>query len=206
MAERAHKEPTMEEILSSIRKIIADGDRPAAVMAEPANEYEPDAPGEPGEELGLVYDDLHPDVFPDLRSETDFEADDVEAKEDFMVFTDLPDLEADMDFQSGFDGPALSVEQGHVDPPVLPTEETPSGPAHVQPLTDIRTAETAAGYLAKLLSEINFDPKAAGEQTIDALVRELLRPMMKEWLDENLAEIVEQQVEAEVRRIASMAR
>jgi cell pole-organizing protein PopZ len=57
-----------------------------------------------------------------------------------------------------------------------------------------------------LLSEINFDPKAAGEQTIDALVRELLRPMMKEWLDENLAEIVEQQVETEVRRIASMAR
>ena len=34
MAEQAQKEPTMEEILSSIRKIIADDDAPAAEAAD----------------------------------------------------------------------------------------------------------------------------------------------------------------------------
>jgi cell pole-organizing protein PopZ len=34
----------------------------------------------------------------------------------------------------------------------------------------------------------------------------MLRPMIKEWLDANLASIVEEKVEAEVERISRMAR
>jgi hypothetical protein len=37
-------------------------------------------------------------------------------------------------------------------------------------------------------------------------VRELLRPMMKEWLDANLPAIVEAKVEAELNRIARLSR
>ena len=40
---------------------------------------------------------------------------------------------------------------------------------------------------------------------VDGLVRELMRAMLKEWLDENLRGIVEKHVEAEVQRIARMA-
>jgi cell pole-organizing protein PopZ len=40
--------------------------------------------------------------------------------------------------------------------------------------------------------------------TVENLVQELLRPMMKEWLDANLPKIVQQAVEKEVRRIASL--
>lgn len=40
-------------------------------------------------------------------------------------------------------------------------------------------------------------------QTIEDLVLEALRPMLKEWLDEHLAKMVERLVEKEVRRISS---
>ena len=44
------------------------------------------------------------------------------------------------------------------------------------------------------------------DNTLEGLVRELLKPMIKEWLDANLPSIVEEKVEAEVQRIARMAR
>jgi cell pole-organizing protein PopZ len=39
-------------------------------------------------------------------------------------------------------------------------------------------------------------------RTLEDVVRELLRPLMKQWLDENLPRIVETAVQAEVERIA----
>jgi len=44
------------------------------------------------------------------------------------------------------------------------------------------------------------------ENTLEGLVKELLKPMIKEWLDANLPAIVEDKVEAEVQRIARLAR
>ena len=69
-------------------------------------------------------------------------------------------------------------------------------------LTDDSTSDAAAGSLGKLISKMNF----GGDNTIEGLVRELLKPMIKEWLDANLPAIVEEKVEAEVQRIARMAR
>ena len=69
-------------------------------------------------------------------------------------------------------------------------------------LTDDHTADAAAGSLGKLISKMDL----GGDNTIEGLVRELLKPMIKEWLDANLPSIVEQKVEAEVQRIARMAR
>ena len=40
------------------------------------------------------------------------------------------------------------------------------------------------------------------DQTLDAVVRELLKPLLKEWLDAHLTAIVEQTVQAEVERIS----
>ncbi|MEL7452674.1 MAG: DUF2497 domain-containing protein, partial [Pseudomonadota bacterium] len=67
-------------------------------------------------------------------------------------------------------------------------------------LTDDATAETAAGALGKLISTLDM----GGDNTIEGLVRELLKPMIKDWLDANLPAIVERKVEAEVQRIAKM--
>ncbi|HSZ50413.1 MAG TPA: DUF2497 domain-containing protein [Caulobacteraceae bacterium] len=38
-------------------------------------------------------------------------------------------------------------------------------------------------------------------RTLEDVVRDLMRPLIKEWLDENLAEIVERRVEEEIERI-----
>ena len=72
-------------------------------------------------------------------------------------------------------------------------------------LTDDKTAAAAAGSLSKLLSKVEFGEEAGCNNTIEGLVREMLRPMLKEWLDENLPGIVDKHVEAEVKRIASRA-
>ena len=43
-------------------------------------------------------------------------------------------------------------------------------------------------------------PKA--DRSLEDVVRELLRPLLQQWLDDNLPAIVQQAVEAEVERIA----
>ena len=41
-----------------------------------------------------------------------------------------------------------------------------------------------------------------GGMTIEAMIREMLRPMLKDWLDENLPALVERTVEKEIARIS----
>ncbi|QKG70887.1 DUF2497 domain-containing protein [Erythrobacter mangrovi] len=42
----------------------------------------------------------------------------------------------------------------------------------------------------------------SGETSLEGLVREMLRPMLAKWLDENLPAMVEEMVKAEIARIA----
>ena len=46
----------------------------------------------------------------------------------------------------------------------------------------------------------------SGETSLEGLTRELLRPMLAEWLDKNLPGMVEQMVQAEIARIAGKGR
>lgn len=46
----------------------------------------------------------------------------------------------------------------------------------------------------------------SGETSLEGLVREMLRPMLKNWLDENLPSLVEQMVANEIRRITRKER
>ena len=66
------------------------------------------------------------------------------------------------------------------------------------------TSAAAAGSLARLAGSLRIADTAG--QTVEGVVRELLKPMLKEWLDQNLAAIVEARVEAELERIARMSR
>src|SRR4051812_46632654 len=70
------------------------------------------------------------------------------------------------------------------------------GPA---PLVSERAQEATRNALASL-SGLRIDPRA-GEDTLDGLVREMLRPILKEWLDANLPELVERVVTREVARV-----
>lgn len=72
-------------------------------------------------------------------------------------------------------------------------------------LVDQTTAQDLRQSLSTLaaLSEPSPPPKIvrSGETSLESLVSEMLRPMMKEWLDANLPTLVESMVEREIKRI-----
>jgi cell pole-organizing protein PopZ len=72
------------------------------------------------------------------------------------------------------------------------------------------TTESAARSMRDSLAALAMiaEPSAppqivrSGETSLEGLVRDMLRPMLAEWLDRNLPEIVERLVKAEIARIA----
>jgi uncharacterized protein len=62
-----------------------------------------------------------------------------------------------------------------------------------------RAAEASKAALAALAG-VTVNPAAPGN-TLDGLVRDMLRPMLKDWLDANLPDLVERVVTREVARI-----
>ena len=68
-----------------------------------------------------------------------------------------------------------------------------------EPLVSPPAAAAAATAFGQLAARVQMPP--AG-QTLDDVVREMLRPLLKEWLDANLAAIVQAKVEEEVERVA----
>lgn len=233
MAEPAQKEPTMEEILSSIRKIIADDDAPTQEAADTITEEEldvfedievpetssEDAVIESEEDVLAAISQSMEDVTDELELEAadepvaEDEPFEFEVEEDSFesfaeeAFEGVEDFaEAEDSFQP-VEEETLVMEaapEPEPAPEIALEEETPMS-AKPAPLTDTATVTAAAGALGKLLENVEFGEEAGGTTTIEGLVREMMRPMLKEWLDENLPGIVEKHVEAEVQRIARMA-
>ena len=79
-----------------------------------------------------------------------------------------------------------------------------------EPIDDGLTTESAARSMRDSLAALAMiaEPSAppqivrSGETSLEGLVRDLLRPMLAEWLDKNLPEIVDRLVKAEIARIA----
>lgn len=67
------------------------------------------------------------------------------------------------------------------------------------PLLSAHAADASRQALAALAA-IAIDP-AAGAGTLDGLVREMLRPLLREWLDTHLPDLVERIVAREVARL-----
>ena len=64
-------------------------------------------------------------------------------------------------------------------------------------------AAAAARQSLTVLSELRDkgEPVPVGDGPLEAVVREMLRPMLKDWLDRNLPEMVEAMVTREIARI-----
>jgi len=164
-AQRAH-EPCMEEILASIRNIIADDkdlllradplrpapQRPAAAASGPQIVYSKDAPASQREDA------------PPTEPATP------------KVVWSQPE-------------PANSAAA-----PEAPRDEQ----REKEPLLSPATEEAVASAFDALSA--NFAARRA--EVADGVIRELLRPMLKAWLDENLPGIVEPLVRAEIKRVA----
>ena len=77
-------------------------------------------------------------------------------------------------------------------------EAGPAAGGDEAPLLSHEAGEAAALSFGALSASL--DVRSA--ELADELVRETLRPMLKQWLDENLPSIVERLVRAEIQRVA----
>ena len=71
--------------------------------------------------------------------------------------------------------------------------------------TTASAAASAFTNLARGVSDVKGVPLGGGNRTIEELVKELIRPMLKEWLDHNLPPLVERLVEREISTLAGRA-
>jgi cell pole-organizing protein PopZ len=75
-------------------------------------------------------------------------------------------------------------------------------------LASVETTAAAAGSVTNLVRALTSDRGAqthSGGPTIADLVREEIRPMLKDWLDSNLPPLVERLVRAEIERVIARA-
>ena len=159
-------EPSMEEILSSIKRIIAEeGDatlagrarRPARMMSPPRDE---------DDEEVLELNDPIPDRVPD---------------------------------------PPRAAPEPEPRPVIETAMPAPLSKRPPEPIASPETAQAARGALDQL-SRLLIKPEPGVDGTLEGLVRELLRPMLSEWIDANLPDMVETMVAKEIARITGAAR
>jgi cell pole-organizing protein PopZ len=77
---------------------------------------------------------------------------------------------------------------------------TPAPAAPAEKILSDEVAEVSRARLASL-SRLVIKPEVAGSDTLEGLVREMLKPMLREWLDTNLPDLVETMVAKEITRI-----
>ena len=199
-------EPSMEDILASIRRILNEEDpvpsRPPASPADAAAHAPPE-----------------PDPPPAEQEDTD---------EDLLLL-DTSMLVSDPTSGTPTPGTATSgtpaaapltprkTEAIHDDPRADPIRKTPErpvsgGPPTTRPagggLLGSASADTAASSIKNLVRTVAAERGAAvhrGGPTIEDVVREELRPLLKTWLDVNLPPLVERLVRAEIERVVGRA-
>jgi cell pole-organizing protein PopZ len=209
-AEQAQREPTMEEILASIRRIISEEDKPAESGGD-VLDLQPPAPSIP--ELKVAPPEAAP-VPPPMPAmpppEAKPEAPAMRApplppmaKEAAPFIPPLRDIEEDLMILEQDEAPPLTPAPAYTPPPAVEAVWTQPAPAHqTETLTSAPVAQHAAGALGKLMGSMLVSTGG----TLDDVVRELLKPMLKEWLDINLPSLVEAEVAKEIERIRRLAR
>lgn len=183
VAEAAEQsEPTMEEILASIRKIIATEGAAAPAedeVLELTEEIVEEAPTEPVEEPVVVMAEIVPEP---IQEEVVIEA---------------PPIV--------MDAPLERVEEGLT---LEESSEHEEAEADVLVSPDVTAvASTSFSHLEEHLAQQRIPLTANaeignGHQTLENLVTDIMRPLLKEWLDNNLPATVERLVKSEIERIA----
>lgn len=219
----------MEEILASIRRIIADDEaKPVVGEAAPAAKTEPapappkaaapqparaappppPPPAPPAANASNSQDDIDA-MLASLDVETS-EAEvrspqpEPEPEEDVFELTEqmavpspaLKHVEADDDLEFSEPPPPAKEppRQRAYEPPSAAAQHEPE-PAPMLSNTTVFAVESAFNTLAHTVLSNNA-------RTLEDLVKEMLRPMLKSWLDDNLPGLVERIVKAEIERVS----
>lgn len=94
--------------------------------------------------------------------------------------------------------PAAAAPEPDPAPVAAPAPEI--APKAADPILSDRAAQASRGQL-EALSRMVVKPEVPGSDTLEGLVRELVKPMLRDWLDANLPQIVETMVSREISRI-----
>lgn len=181
MSDTKTEEPSIEDILGSIRRIIAD--EPSAADTQPL-EADPS--------------DDHFDADDDVLELVDPITQPAIAEE--VAPTPMTDQN---DIDSMFDTPtpaAAPAEDISFDAPA------PTPAVQTESLVSATAAAATAAVMSKLASRTAINQVGHDGITIEDVVRELLRPMLQGWLDENLPTLVQNMVERELDRITRQVR
>jgi cell pole-organizing protein PopZ len=173
----------MEEILASIRKIISD-EEPAATAAGAA-------PAPAADDVIELTQMVQEDgSIVDIKSAPPEEKPMAEAKPP---------------------QPAAAPEPAKAKAP----EPAPAPVQEKAPLVSEPAASKSASALSSLASTVEIERLSAtphtatalgnGSRTLEDMVLELLRPLLKDWLDKNLPATVDRLVQKEIERIARKA-
>jgi cell pole-organizing protein PopZ len=199
MTDTTAQEPTMEEILASIRRIISEDDAPAA-EATPAPA--------PVEESPALMDATPSMQEPEPEPQTEEEILDLTDRYEAPTGQTIGDLEvsAPADEPEPEPFPTAFAEPEPVSHDPAPSASSVPYDSLVGESASAASASAFAG-LAASFRQPDPEPVPTGGvgPTIDDLARALLRPMLKDWLDANLPGIVEAAVKKEVERIARNA-
>jgi hypothetical protein len=206
------QEPSMEEILASIRRIIADDDgKPAkaAVPAAPKPAAAPEPPPPPPppkpavntqEDVDAMLADLEPappapepEPVPEPEPEPPPSAPDVLVLTEEMAAPEPP---------SGF----RTIEAGS-DVVFSDAAGERSAPDAAQGSLEESAHERLLSNATALAVDNAFNSLAHtilgnNARTLEDLVKDMLRPMLKTWLDDNLPGLVERIVRAEIERVS----
>ena len=178
--EKGSHEPSMEEILASIRRIIAEDETPEAGADATAA-----APPAAGESLQAASDDV-------LEL--------TEVVEEEQAVANIAEAPA----PNGAEPDLLKLE---------PEPSHDSDDAAASERERLISAASAAASVASL-SQLVSRPRDKGPElplgevnrTLEDLVRELIRPMLKTWIDDNLPQLVERLVREEITRLVARGR
>jgi len=159
-------EPTMEEILSSIKRVIEESET-APSSARP-------------------------------RRPTPRPISVAEVPQDPADTDEVLELSERMPFPHAEALPAREAPRTTARAQAAPT---PSSVGRADTIVSPDAAEASRGSL-EALSRLVVKPDVTGGDTLEGMVREMLRPMLREWLDAQLPGIVEAMVAKEIARIS----
>jgi len=184
-------EPSMGEILASIRRIISEDDEPGANAEETHAEEASD------DILELT----------EIAEEPEEEPAEEAAEEELSIDDVLNEVtqEEELELLETKDEPAAEA--------IDPVPEAPAAPVAAQLIDfELLATETTTAAARTLLGLVAAVDRAHGgsvlgdsNRTIEDLVKEVMRPIVKDWLDENLPGLTERLVRREIERLARHA-
>src|SRR5215831_15355780 len=204
------QEPSMEEILASIRRIIADDDASksaprAAEPPKPAPRPAPPPPRampEPPPPMMHVSEEPAEPVMADSLDEP--------VEEESADILDLTESMTTPAFEPAPPAPpppsplqAAAVGLAPSAPPQFRKIEGFSDPGALRSSSEsgLLSRETSAA-VDSAFNALAQTVLVQNARTLEDLVREMLRPMLKVWLDDNLPGLVERLVRAEIERVS----